>query len=140
MSRSVDRDANEIPHQGSPSGRMVLSQGRSGGSSETDLDDDRKDRKSGGAGGTSPTKAAAKLIGVIEQAAAAKPTMSAFVARLEERGVQVIPSIQSSGRLNGMSYRYQGAIVKGSSLGRQFTASAGDSLAGEVDVLICEVA
>jgi hypothetical protein len=123
MSRSFDRDDNEVPHQSIPSGRMVLSQGRSGGSSETDLDDDRKGGRSGRAGGTSDSVATAELIGVIEQVAAAKPTMSAFVSRLEERGVQVIPSIQSSGRLNGMSYQYQGTIVKGSSLGRQFTAS-----------------
>jgi hypothetical protein len=123
MSRSFDRTDNEISHDSAASGRMVLSQGRSGGSSDADLDDGRKDLRSGRAGGTSAAATTAELTGVIEQAAKANPTMSTFVARLQESGVQVIPSIQSSGRLNGMSYRYQGTVIKGSALGRQFTAT-----------------
>jgi hypothetical protein len=48
--------------------------------------------------------------------------MSQFIEQLEKRSISVVPSIQSSGRLNGISYRFKGVMVKGSRLGRAYTA------------------
>src|SRR2546430_13400394 len=50
------------------------------------------------------------------------PTFSQFVERLEQLGIRAIPSLQKSGRLNGMSYEVNGARIKGSELGRGYTA------------------
>ena len=98
MSRSLDRDDHERERLEAQS-RMPLSQGRGGGGAST-----------------------TELASVIDTAAVDKPTMTEFVERLATRGVDTIPSIQSSGRLNGLSYRFQGRIVKGSSVGRAYTA------------------
>jgi hypothetical protein len=51
-----------------------------------------------------------------------KPTMPELIQRLNEAGIRAIPSIQKSGRLNGMSYAVNGRIIKGSDLGRTYTA------------------
>lgn len=51
-----------------------------------------------------------------------RPTMTEFLARLERHGIAAIPSLQSSGRLNGVSFRWRGKTVKGSDLGRAYTA------------------
>jgi hypothetical protein len=58
---------------------------------------------------------------IIDQAAAGKPTLTKFIERLREQGVEVIPSVNVRG-LNGMSYRFAGAAVRGSDLGRAYTA------------------
>ena len=44
------------------------------------------------------------------------------LARLEAAGIRAVPSLQKSGRLNGMSYDAAGRRVKGSDLGRAYTA------------------
>jgi len=48
--------------------------------------------------------------------------MSELINRLEQAGIRAVPSIQKSGRLNGMSYAVDGMIIKGSDLGRAYTA------------------
>ena len=63
-----------------------------------------------------------RLQEAIDRAAQGQPTMSEFIDRLEKAGVRVIPSIQKSGRLNGMSYVIDGILAKGSDLGRAYTA------------------
>lgn len=64
----------------------------------------------------------AQLLEAIDRASADKPTMSEFVERLEKDGVRAVPNYQSSGKLNGMSYELEGVRVKGSDLGRAYTA------------------
>ena len=48
--------------------------------------------------------------------------MSGLIEQLEREGIKTIPSIQSGGRLNGMSYEFDGVRVNGSTLGRAYTA------------------
>ena len=55
-----------------------------------------------------------ELASTIDAELADRPTMTDFLARLERQGIAAIPSIQSSGRLNGVSFRWQGKTVKGS--------------------------
>jgi hypothetical protein len=58
----------------------------------------------------------------IDRIAQDKPTMPELIQRLDEAGIRAIPSVQKSGRLNGMSYAVNGTIIKGSDLGRAYTA------------------
>jgi hypothetical protein len=51
-----------------------------------------------------------------------RPTFPEFVARLEKSGIHVIPSLQKSGRLNGITYEVNGTCIRGSDLGRAYTA------------------
>jgi hypothetical protein len=62
------------------------------------------------------------LAQIIDSVAAERPTAPEFVAKLAERGVTVIPSMQSSGRLNGFSFRWKGETVRGSAIGREYSA------------------
>ena len=102
MSRSIDNEL-DIREQESPAAsRMPLSQGR----------------VNGGAGEATRKKMAE----YIDRAADGKPGMSEFIARLEKSGIAVLPSIQSSGKLNGMSYRFEGTTFNGSAIGRAYSA------------------
>ena len=58
----------------------------------------------------------------IDAAAKDNPTFAEFLDRLERSGVRAIPSVQRSGRLNGMTYELNGTRVRGSDLGRSYTA------------------
>jgi hypothetical protein len=58
----------------------------------------------------------------IDAAAKDNPTFAEFLDRLERSGVRPIPSVQRSGRLNGMTYELNGTRVRGSDLGRSYTA------------------
>src|ERR1051326_874758 len=60
---------------------------------------------------------------VIDSVTKHHPTLSELLDRLDERGVRVVPSIQKSGRLNGMSYELDDVRYRGSELGRGYTAS-----------------
>src|SRR5438552_1089096 len=68
-----------------------------------------------------PVNSSLELMTIIDQAAAGKPTLTKFIERLRDRGVEAIPSVNARG-LNGMSYRFAGAAVRGSDLGRAYTA------------------
>src|SRR6516162_7783570 len=59
----------------------------------------------------------------IDAASQDHPTFSEFLDRLERQGIRTVPSFQKSGRLNGMSYEYNGGRYRGSDLGRGYTAS-----------------
>jgi hypothetical protein len=65
--------------------------------------------------------AVAEVAELIDQASAGKPTMAQFFDRLGNRGVTAIPSVNARG-LNGMSYRFRGKTIKGSDIGRAYTA------------------
>lgn len=122
MSRCIDRDDSQRLRDETQRSRMTLSQGRGGGSGSSAPDDERREKNASHRSGRGSSNSVSELAAVIDQAAAHKPTMSEFIERLEKRGVAAIPSVQSSGRLNGMSYRFQGKTVKGSSVGREYTA------------------
>src|SRR5215469_4450715 len=63
----------------------------------------------------------AELALLIDQSAGGTPTFSEFLRRLESRGVTPLPSVNARG-LNGMSYRFRGETVRGSDIGRAYTA------------------
>lgn len=122
MSRSIDRDDSQRVREEQQQSRMTLSQGRAGGSGSSTSDDERREKSNRRSGSYGTTDSVVELATAIDQAASDKPTMSQFIERLEKQGVAAIPSIQSSGRLNGMSYRFQGRTIKGSRIGREYTA------------------
>lgn len=57
----------------------------------------------------------------VEQALADQPTATQFVERLQNAGVDVIPNIQSSGMISGISFRQDEEMMKGCDLGRGFS-------------------
>jgi len=64
----------------------------------------------------------ATLRATIDRATEGRPTFSEFLGRLDAAGIRAVPSFQKNGRLNGMSYALNGRRVKGSDLGRAYTA------------------
>jgi len=54
-------------------------------------------------------------------AATEGPTVTEFIERLERSGVEIIPHIQSTGRVSGISFRQGEELMKGSDLGRGFS-------------------
>ena len=105
---SRDSDGRDQPWS-EPASRMRLSQGRGGGFASNhegvpeDFDLDLLRRR-------------------IDQAAEGGPALVEFLDRLEKSEVHPIASIQSNGRWNGISYHYAGVRVRGSELGRAYTA------------------
>jgi hypothetical protein len=61
------------------------------------------------------------LAAIIDKSAAGAPAFSEFLRRLESSGVTPLPSVNARG-LNGMSYRFRGETVRGSDIGRAYTA------------------
>jgi hypothetical protein len=59
--------------------------------------------------------------GKVERALKGKPTGTEFIGRLGKTGVEVLPHIQSTGRVSGVSFRQGGELMKGSDLGRGFS-------------------
>lgn len=52
------------------------------------------------------------------------PSFSEYQERLEEAGVEVVPVVQLNGaKLSGLSYRLDGVTMKGSDLGKGYTAA-----------------
>jgi DNA-binding MarR family transcriptional regulator len=106
-----ERDFEERSPQSEPQSRMRLSQGRGGGSGDPE---DRRRKP--------PEETLAWLRTIIDQAAEDKPTLAEFLDRLERQHVTPMTSMQSNGRWNGMVYQFRGVRVKGSHLGRAYTA------------------
>jgi DNA-binding MarR family transcriptional regulator len=102
MSR-FDREERESRPELESDSRMSLSQGRGSGSGDSDEETRR-------------------LRDAIDRASAEKPSFTEFQERLEREGVRAVPSVQSNGRLNGMVYEVGARRIKGSSLGRAYTA------------------
>ena len=63
-----------------------------------------------------------RLVERIDRAALNQPVISEFITRLEKDGVAVLPSLQSSGKWNGVSYRFEDTTFNGSNLGRAYSA------------------
>lgn len=61
-----------------------------------------------------------KLHKLVDQALADKPTATQFVERLQASGVDVIPNIASTGKLNGFSFGMDGVYFSGSKLGAAY--------------------
>lgn len=70
---------------------------------------------------TGELSAKMRLQGHVEHALRDGPTATEFVGRLQSVGVEVIPNVQSTGRVSGISFRVDGEQMKGSDLGRGFS-------------------
>jgi DNA-binding MarR family transcriptional regulator len=113
MSRDLsndDRDCAEGDDQRDPASRMALSQGRGGSGS----DEDHRKRAS--------DEELTTIRERIDRFAQGHPPVTEFISRLAEQGVRAIPSMQSDGRWNGVVYELGNVQVKGSALGRSYTA------------------
>src|SRR4051812_1022342 len=64
----------------------------------------------------------AQLRSRIDATTEGQPTISEWIARLERIGIRAVPSLQKNGRLNGMSYVADGIYIRGSEIGRAYTA------------------
>lgn len=113
MSRDVTTGPRDFGEQDArkQDSRMTLSQGRGGGSS--DAEDIRRKPSQ---------ETLSELRTIIDHAAEDKPTVSEFLDRLEREHVTPMASIQTNGHWNGMVYQYKDVRVKGSQLGRPYTA------------------
>lgn len=113
MSRDVTTDPRDFGEQDArkQDSRMTLSQGRGGGSS--DAEDVRRKPSQ---------ETLSELRTIIDHATQDKPTVSEFLDRLEREHVTPMASIQANGHWNGMVYQYKDVRVKGSQLGRPYTA------------------
>lgn len=121
-SREIDFEPTDR-QSGNDAGSLSRSHAGSGAAEADEQRKDSRAARSGTGGLSSPTEAdvVAELASMIDSATVDKPTVSEFISRLEGRGVEVHPSIQSNGRLNGFSYRWKGRTIKGSSIGREYT-------------------
>lgn len=114
MSRDFEYDSRDLDEreeqQSEPASRMRLSQGRGGGSGAEQQS-------------VPPGFDLNLLRRRIDEAAHDGPTFDEFLTRLEKSDIHAVASVQSDGRWNGISYEYAGVRVKGSELGRAYTAS-----------------
>jgi len=113
MSREATNDPRDFGEQDDSreaASRLTLSQGRGGSGSD---DQDRKRASS---------EDIAAIRDRVDRAAHGHPAVAEFRDRLSAEGVRLIPSMQSDGRWNGVTYKMHGVKVKGSTLGRSYTA------------------
>lgn len=61
------------------------------------------------------------LQGHVEQALRDQPTATEFIKKLQRVGVDVIPYMQSTGRVSGVTFQQGEELMKGSDLGRGFS-------------------
>ena len=57
---------------------------------------------------------------ILEAELSGRPSMGAFIERLQERGVNPVPNVASTGRMNGFSFEFRGIAFKASELGDKF--------------------
>ncbi len=50
-----------------------------------------------------------------------RPTTTQFIERLQEKGINVAPNLQSTGRVSGISFELDGKAMKGKSLGNGYS-------------------
>lgn len=62
-----------------------------------------------------------RLQDLIERAAADRPSMTTFLARLRDAGVEVTPRVATTGHVSGVSYGLDGSSFRGSALGRAYS-------------------
>ena len=60
---------------------------------------------------------------IISEEMKGNPTMTEFVSKLENRGVSVKANVQGTGRISGISFQIKDRVMKGSDLGKSFTAA-----------------
>lgn len=73
---------------------------------------------------TGQMSAKLSLQGHVERALRNGPTATEFIEKLQRVGVEVIPNLQSTGRVSGISFRQGEDLMKGSDLGRGFSWGA----------------
>lgn len=59
--------------------------------------------------------------GRIELALKDAPTVTEFIERLQQQGIETIPNAQTTGRVSGISFRQGKELMKGSNLGRGYS-------------------
>jgi hypothetical protein len=64
-----------------------------------------------------------RLQAMIDASVKGKPSVIAFIERLELQGVTVLPNLASTGKLNGFSFELDGIAFKGSQLGANYSWS-----------------
>ena len=64
-----------------------------------------------------------RLQAIVDAATKGKPSVVAFIERLEVQGVTVLPNLASTGKLNGFSFELDGIAFKGSQLGAAYSWS-----------------
>jgi len=63
----------------------------------------------------------AELRSIVKTALDDSRSVGDFFSRLEAAGVRVLPNLQTTGRVAGITYSHEGKIFKGSDLGKGFT-------------------
>lgn len=71
--------------------------------------------------GTEPPRV--QLQKLVDQALTGKPSTTQFVERLQAAGVDVVPNIASTGKLNGFNFGLDGVFFSGSKLGDNYKYS-----------------
>lgn len=61
---------------------------------------------------------------LVAEAWKGRPSTGEFMERLEAAGVDVLPNLASTGRMNGFSFRYDGLKFSGSELGQKYKWAA----------------
>ncbi len=102
MSRSIDQEGRDSQE------KISRTQDRAAGPARPAVEDLRQ--------------AARTLRETIDHLTKDRPTLPQFLERLRAAGVRPLPSLQRSGRFNGMAYEFRGILIKGSDLGRAYTA------------------
>ena len=62
-----------------------------------------------------------RLQDLLDRSAADRPSMSVFLERLREAGVEAVPRVATTGHVSGISYGLEGASFRGSALGRSYS-------------------
>jgi hypothetical protein len=106
MDRSIEQDGRTPDRRPSPDPRSLVGRG----------DDPRQTPA------PSFNDQIARLRNDLDRFTQDRPTMSQLIDRLQNAGIRAVPSLQTSGRLNGMSYEFDGIRIKGSDVGRGYTA------------------
>ena len=58
---------------------------------------------------------------LVDKALHNQPDYADFARRLDKAGVEVLPNVASTGRISGVSYKYNDIIMKGSDLGKGYS-------------------
>ncbi len=74
-------------------------------------------------GNAQPVSIKAELQAKISEAVKDCPTMSVLVERLEAEGIRMVPNLQSTGRVSGLTYMIRDEVMKASDLGEAFKFS-----------------
>lgn len=62
-----------------------------------------------------------RLQDLLDRAAADRPSMTTFLERLREAGVEPVPRVATTGHVSGISYGLDGTSFRGSALGRAYS-------------------